>query len=411
MSKIDELIEQLCPDGVEFRTLRSVASYSRDRIDSSAITPGLYVGVNELLPDFQGCTLEVRAPSETRCIEFSRNDILLGNIRPYLKKMWLADRLGGTNGDVLVIRTKNQEVLSPKFLWQVLASNDFVKYNVQHSRGAKMPRGDKDAILNYRIPLPPMEIQEEIVRMLGFFSKLEEELERELEARREQYSYYLNLLLSQGTQTSFHRSAVHYEKLGSLFDFKNGLNKGKEHFGHGMPIVNYTDVYNHNSLHSADLNGKVDASDAERQRFDVKRGDVFFTRTSETREEIGVASVALEDIPDGVFSGFLLRGRPKTNKLLPEYCAYCFSNLDSRTQIIQHSTLTTRALTNGRSLSKIVIPVPPLEEQRRIVSILDKFDALVNDLSSGIPAEIEARRKQYEYYRDKLLTFKEKPSS
>jgi type I restriction enzyme S subunit len=96
--------------------------------------------------------------------------------------------------------------------------------------------------------------------------------------------------------------------------------------------------------------------------------------------------------------------------LLPKYSALCFSSYNIRKEIIRYSTYTTRALTSGTKLSKLIIPVPPLEEQARIVSILDRFDALVNDITHGLPAEIEARRKQYEYYRDKLLTFKEKVS-
>ena len=134
----------------------------------------------------------------------------------------------------------------------------------------------------------------------------------------------------------------------------------------------------------------------------------FFTRTSETKEEIGIASVLLEDIEDCVFSGFVLRARPTTDILLPEFCKYCFSTYNIRKQIIQSSTLTTRALTNGTSLSKVKVNIPSIKEQQRIVDILDRFDTLTSDITAGLPAEIEARRKQYEYYRDQLLTFKQK---
>ena len=196
--------------------------------------------------------------------------------------------------------------------------------------------------------------------------------------------------------------------LGDLFEFKNGLNASKEQFGHGTPIVNYVNVYKKNSIVSSDLSGKVELDKSSIDRYRVKRGDVFFTRTSETREEVGIASVLLEDIEDCVFSGFVLRARPTTDILLPEFCKYCFSTYNIRKQIIQSSTLTTRALTNGTSLSKVKVNIPSKSEQQRIVDILDNFHTLTNDLTQGLPAEIEARQQQYEYYRDQLLTFKRK---
>ena len=195
-------------------------------------------------------------------------------------------------------------------------------------------------------------------------------------------------------------------KIGDLFEFKNGINKDKGSFGKGTPIINYVNVYKKNKIYFEDLKGLVEASNDELVRYGVKRGDVFFTRTSETIEEIGYTSVLLEDIENCVFSGFLLRARPITDLLLPEYCAYCFSTSNIRNTIIKKSTYTTRALTNGTSLSQIEIPLPPLEVQKRIVEVLDNFEKICNDLNIGLPAEIEARQKQYEFYRNYLLTFK-----
>ena len=252
--------------------------------------------------------------------------------------------------------------------------------------------------------LPPLPVQKEIVRILDKFTALEAELEAELEARRKQYEFYRDQLLNFKGLMS--RGAGSLVSLGDLFDFKNGLNKSKEFFGSGYPIVNFTDVFKKNHLYATDLKGRVQVTADEISRYSVQKGDVFFTRTSETREEIGMASVVLDDIGDCVFSGFVLRARPKTTLLLPQYCGFCFRHNDVRKQIIQRASFTTRALTSGTALAKIQIPVPPLAEQERIVAILDKFDALVNDISSGLPAELEMRRKQYEYYRDRLLTFK-----
>lgn len=172
--------------------------------------------------------------------------------------------------------------------------------------------------------------------------------------------------------------------IGDILDFKNGLNKGKDYFGQGTPIVNYTDVYKHRGLKRGDIKGLVSLERSEIKRYKVKKGDVFFTRTSETPEEVGIASVLLDDITNCVFSGFILRGRPKNDMLVPEYCKYCFSTPYVRQEIISNCTYTTRALTNGKQLSRIEIPVPEKEEQYRIAQALSDMDDLICSLENLI---------------------------
>jgi len=175
-----------------------------------------------------------------------------------------------------------------------------------------------------------------------------------------------------------------YALIGDIFEFKNGLNKGKEFFGYGTPIVNYTDVYKKRALTKTDINGKVSLEADEIKRFEARQNDVFFTRTSETPEEVGMSSVLLEDVEGCVFSGFVLRARPKNNMLNPQYCKYCFSTPEIRSAIILGCTYTTRALTNGKQLSAISIPVPPLEEQKRIAEALSDVDSLISSLEKLI---------------------------
>ena len=195
--------------------------------------------------------------------------------------------------------------------------------------------------------------------------------------------------------------------VASLFEFKNGLNKEKSAFGKGKPIVNFTDVFNKRCLTKESIKGLVDVTATEIERYSARKGDVFFTRTSETKDDIGMSSTLIDDIPDCVFSGFVLRARPTTGLLLPKFCAYFFSTNAVRKTIVKYAAFTTRATTTGEKLSKILVPILPIEKQKRIVAILDRFDVHCNDLFDGLPAEIEARKKQYEYYRDKLLTFEE----
>ncbi len=172
--------------------------------------------------------------------------------------------------------------------------------------------------------------------------------------------------------------------LGDLFVFKNGLNKAKRFFGTGTPIVNYMDVFDRPGLSADDLSGKVYLSPEEIKKYEVRQGDVFFTRTSETIEDVGVTSVMLNEPRDTVFSGFVLRARPRDGRLDNSYKQYCFGPRAVRSQIVSNATYTTRALTNGRSLSAVWIPVPPKPEQRAIAEALSDVDGLLAELDALI---------------------------
>ena len=163
-------------------------------------------------------------------------------------------------------------------------------------------------------------------------------------------------------------------KLGDLFSFKNGLNKAKKFFGYGTPIVNYMDVFGRSGIYASNLEGRVSLTKQEIRNFDVQKGDVFFTRTSETPEEIGIAAVMLDEATETVFSGFVLRARPKDKRLCDEFKAYCFSSAFVRMQIISKASYTTRALTNGRILSEVLLPLPPPDEQTAIAAVLSDMD-------------------------------------
>jgi type I restriction enzyme S subunit len=174
-------------------------------------------------------------------------------------------------------------------------------------------------------------------------------------------------------------------KIGDLLDFKNGLNKGSEFFGYGTPIINYMDVFRFNGIKLSDVEGKVFLNSQEKNNFSAKKGDVFFTRTSEIPEEIGMASVLLEEIPDCVFSGFILRGRPKNNKISTDFFRYCLIPSYVRRQIISTSSYTTRALTNGRYLSNVKLQFPPsLSEQQAIAEVLSDMDRMISQTEALI---------------------------
>lgn len=163
--------------------------------------------------------------------------------------------------------------------------------------------------------------------------------------------------------------------LGDHLEFKNGISKAGHYFGHGSPIVNYMDVFGQPHLLLDRLRGKVEVTKDEAKRFSVHCGDVFFTRTSETPEEIGLSAVAMTERPNVVFSGFVLRGRPFTTDFDSAYLGYTLRTNVARKQIESRATYTTRALTNGGMLSLMTIPRPPLPEQRAIAGMLADVDA------------------------------------
>ena len=185
---------------IKWLKLKELAHYSTDRIDSSKLDENTYVGVDNLLQNRAGKKLAEHIPTSGRYTKYICNDILIGNIRPYLKKIWFANNDGGTNGDVLDIRVNDYSVLYPRYLYYVLSSDKFFNYDMQNAKGAKMPRGSKYAVMNYTIPVPPLEEQERIVSILDRFDKLcndiSEGLPAEIEARQKQYEYYRDKLLN-----------------------------------------------------------------------------------------------------------------------------------------------------------------------------------------------------------------------
>ena len=186
-------------DDVPMLVLGDVAQYSKGRISAAELNEDTYVGVDNLLQDKRGKTKSNYVPESGMCTKYREGDILIGNIRPYLKKIWRATNTGGTNGDVLVINITNRSIIS-EYLYQLLSSDTFFAYDMQHAKGAKMPRGSKDAVMQYKIPVPPLEEQERIVAILDRFDALCNDLTSglpaEIAARRQQHEHYRDRLLT-----------------------------------------------------------------------------------------------------------------------------------------------------------------------------------------------------------------------
>ena len=400
MSKLDELIRDLCPDGVQVFRLEEIAHYAKTRIDCKTINEDNYVGVENLLQNKAGKTKATSVPTTGMVIAYQKNDILIGNIRPYLRKVWLADCEGGTNGDVLTVQIEDTEKVLPRFLYYVLSSEKFFLYDIQNSKGAKMPRGSKDAVMKFEIPLPPIEVQREIVRMLDSYTEsvveLQKQLTAELIARKTQYNYYRDYLLS-------YKDSVKKYTIAELADTNIGLATSvtQHKRNSGVVLIHNSDIQpNKVVLKSIEY---VSEEFAEKNKKKVlRKGDIITVHTG----DVGTSAV-IDDAFDGAIGFTTITTRIRDRKeITPEYlCHYLNSQQCKRD--IESVTISDRNNLNQKSYEKLTVPVPPLDVQNRIIAVLDNFEKICADLNIGLPAEIEARQKQYEYYRDKLLTFAE----
>ncbi|QQW96554.1 restriction endonuclease subunit S [Helicobacter pylori] len=289
---------------------------------------------------------------------------------------------------------------------------------------------DMTAFKKYKFPIPPLEIQQEIVKILDAFTELNTELNTELKARKKQYQYYQNMLLDFKDIHSNHKDAkisaktypkrlktllqtlapkgVEFRKLGDIGEFYSGLvGKSKKSFSQGNKFyVPYVNVFNNPQL---DLNAleSVQIGDKEKQNT-IQLGDVLFTGSSENLEDCAMSCVVTQKIEKDIYLNSFCFGFRffDENLFNPSFLKHFLRDYNFRKNISKVANGVTRFNVSKQLLSKITIPIPPLEIQQEIVKILDQFLALTTDLLAGIPAEIEARKKQYEYYREKLLTFK-----
>lgn len=273
------------------------------------------------------------------------------------------------------------ERLVPEYLLATL------NHRVDHWRAvASSSRKDPNITGNdvraFPVALPPVKEQHAIAEALSDVDALLAGLDQLIAKKRDLKQAAMQQLLTGQTRLPGFAGDWSRIALGELFSFKNGLNKAKGFFGFGTPIVNYMDVFSDSKILCSQLAGRVSLSKQELSAFDVRKGDVLFTRTSETPEEVGMAAVVLDEPSQTVFSGFVLRGRPRNDMLCDEFKAYCFKSSFVRNQIVSKASYTTRALTNGKILSAVVLPVPPLPEQEAIAAALSDMDIEITALKA-----------------------------
>lgn len=295
----------------------------------------------------------------------------------------------------------HNEQLNQRYLYYSLQNIEtFIKSKV---RKAGIPTLDNKVLENIEIPLPPLSVQHRIVEILDKFTALEAELEAELDCRKRQYEYYRNQLLSfdmlnRGGQKL---NDVKIMTLGEIGTFVRGSGLQKKDFTPtGVGCIHYGQIYTYYGTYAKKAKSFVSQEFALKAR-KAKHGDLIIATTSENDEDVckAVAWLGDEDIAVSSDACFY------AHTMNPKYIAYYFQTELFQSQKRKFITGTKVRRVNAKDLAKIKIPLPPLSVQREIVEILDKFDTLCNSISEGLPKEIELRRKQYEYYRNQLLTF------
>ncbi len=269
----------------------------------------------------------------------------------------------------------------PRFIYYHLHRFDFTSF----SGKSGVPGVNRNDLHAEEVSIPTdLDEQRDIAQVLGDVDALLKALVRLIAKKHDLKQATMHQLLTGQTRLAGFSGGWKETQLGKLFTFKNGLNKGKKWFGFGTPIVNYMDVFSNSVISCSRLEGRVSLTSDELRNYEVRRGDVLFTRTSETPEEVGMSSVILDEPSQTVFSGFVLRGRPKGEALCDSFKAYCFRSSFVRAQIISKASYTTRALTNGKILSLVVLDVPLRPEQEAIASVLTDMDAEIAALKQRL---------------------------
>lgn len=384
MNKLYLLLKDFCPNGVEYQELAHAVSIERgkrvvrEQLDETGLYP---VYQNSLTP--LGYHSQWNYPAETTFLIVAG---AAGEIGYSTCNFWAAD-------DCFPLVCG--ENLSSRYLYHVML---WLQPTIlSRVRKASIPRLSRDSIERLTIPLPPLEVQHEIVRILDTFteltSELTENLSKELTARKHQYTYYRNKLLEKNTKAM-------KMKLGDIFDFQNGFAfKSRLFKESGNAILRIVNI-KANQISTDNLVFFDEADYKENlSPYIVRQNDIVIAMSGATTGKIGVNVTPFNFYLNQRVGKFI----PKENIVLSRYLYHLLLQMSEEIHAISEGGAQPNL--SSEKLKKLTAYIPPISEQKRIVKVLDTFAYLCTDLTSGLPAEIEARQKQYEYYRDKLLSF------
>ncbi|MDO4871728.1 MAG: restriction endonuclease subunit S, partial [Candidatus Saccharibacteria bacterium] len=379
MSKIDDLIKELCPDGVEAKELGDIAIVKTGQTINKAMiqnSPGGYPVVNSG-KDPLGYYRHYNTEDDP--IGVTSRGAGVGSVTWYKGRYFR----GNLNYSVTI---KEKREIMDRYIFHLLLNNQSSIQALATYDG--IPALNASNLKKLLVPLPPLEVQKEIVRVLDSFT--------ELEARKKQYEYYRNELLNFDEA----QDGVRWRALGEVC--RPTLNVRWDTIGDG--IFRYVDLSSvsrdNNSIMETVVINKYNAP--SRAQKIISDGDVIF---GTTRPLLRRFCIIPKEYDNQICSTGFCVLRPNKEITLTNYIYYYIGTQRFYSYVEQKQKGTSYPAISDNNVRSFKIPIPSMTEQQRIVNILDKFEKLTNDISVGLPAEIEARRKQYEYYRNKLLTF------
>ena len=360
-----------------------------------------------------GKVLDFYSSYDSIGVKFQVGDVLFNKIRVYLNKVVFAEYGGYSLGEMIVIRPSLEDI--GKYLFYLMLSSRFIEYCNSISKGAKMPRTDVYDILNAQIPITSYQEQTQIVNFLDRKTEQIDALirlkERRIELLQAQRTGLINQVVTKGLDPNVEMKSsgmewigkipAHWEiiKLRYLGVLQNGISKDSDSFGLGYPFLSYGDVYNNETL-PTQVEGLVKSTKADRERYSVLERDIFFTRTSETIEEIGISSTCMKTIENCVFSGFLIRFRSTSKVLTKEFSKYYFPSHLPRIFLAREMNIVTRSSLSQELLKRLPVPFPPIDEQKEIAIFLD-------EQTQKIDSMVEKENKQIQLlkeYRQSLIS-------
>ena len=351
--------------------LSDLAAYSKERVKMEILSSNNYVSTENMQQDFAGIKDAISLPSSGTAVEFQVGDILISNIRPYLKKTWLSDRNGGCSTDVLALRTKNEKVDS-SFLYCCLANDDFVSYVMSGAKGVKMPRGDKQHILSYNLGVPSVQEQRRIAELVSLLEKrisAQSKIIEELKTLRGALNESLYCCCESYQELSFNDVGVSYSGLSG---------KSGNDFGSGYPFIPYTNIFTNNIIDEGQLE-YVQVREDESQN-SVCFGDLLMTLSSETPEEVGIGAVYLGHESPLYLNSFAFGIHiTRTDLVYPPYLSWLVSTNSFRKFILPYAQGSTRYNLQKTEFMKAKYRFPTLERQKAISVLLSGYSSKIEN--------------------------------
>lgn len=387
MSRLEELIQELCPEGVEYRRVDEICDISRGKVMSKD-----FIQANEgEYPVYSSQT---------------ENDGELGRISSYAYDgeylTWTTD--GANAGSVFYRKGKfsitnvcgllkvNREDVLTRYIFHTLQ----VEAPKYVNKGMGNPKLMSNVMSGIKLPVPPLEVQREIVHILDSFTLLT----AELTARKKQYEYYRDKLLNNNQNVN--------ARVGKLIDMlsqpiTDGPHTTPVLVDDGIPFLS-AEAVSDGKIYFDKKRGNITKEFDEEccKKYKPQRNDVFMVKSGSTTGKVGYVDT---DERFNIWSPIAALRVNDNNS--SRYLFHLLQSTSVQNMVKSKASHGSQPNLGMRVLEQFEVSIPPLDVQIKIAEVLDNFDAICSDLNSGLPAEIEARQKQYEYYRDKLLTFKQ----